>query len=147
MRTRTVDFYEESTYDMFVWKVISKREEINALDKQIQELTEKRRDLVKDAVHLCNHPLDKIYELPYNPNKNSMLLNPEPEWLICKKCGLTEPGWGIGHVALRHAAYEDLPKISKYKWNEWRTVTIHEEDKCKWKDKTMKLLERRIYET
>jgi hypothetical protein len=86
-------------------------------------------------VHLCNHPLNELFELPYTPYEHNAFCDSDPPWIICRKCGLTEKGWGIGHVALAHGELKSLPKIDRNQWVEWATIRIFEKDKKKWRKK------------
>jgi len=125
---------EEVIPSIFKNGIEEDKQRICEIDYQMDNLRKERAMLIRRNIHLCDHPLNELYIRSYKSNRDSMILNPEPEWIICKKCGLTERGWGIGHVALKHGAYKDLPKISDEKWNEWKTVMIHEEDKIDWRN-------------
>lgn len=137
MATQQIDLGPEevvhSTIDIFEDEVLKGRKEIKRINEVIAILHEKKVEIMERIVRLCNHPLEDLREKPFKSNKDSSLFGSEPEWIICTKCGLTEIGWGIGHVVLKHGAYQRLSKCTEDEWNKWKTIMVHEEDKLNWR--------------
>lgn len=121
-----------TTPDMFYNQIEEGKRRIIEIRQEILKLQKESFNIMERNVHLCNHPLSELFELPY---RKSDYFESEPPWIICRKCGLTERGWGIGHVALAHGAYEKLPEIEREQWSQWATIQVHEKDKKKWRKK------------
>lgn len=134
MATRQLDLLglEEVTPDIFYNQIDEGKRRLKEIKEEISKLLEESVDIKDRNVRLCNHPLDELFELPYH---HYNYIASEPPWIICRKCGLTERGWGIGHVALKRGAYKKLPKIEREQWSQWATIQVHEKDKKKWRKK------------
>ena len=132
MAIRQLDLFglEEVVPDIFYDQMDEGKFRIAKIREEISKLKQEETEIIERNVHLCNHPLSELFELPYI---KSDYFNSEPSWIICRKCGLTERGWGIGHVALAHGAYKKLPKIDRKQWAEWATIRIFEKDKKNWR--------------
>ena len=134
MAIRQLDLFalEEVVPDIFYDQIEEGKLRIAEIKAEITKLQEEHKEIIERNVHLCDHPLDELFELPYKPND---YFPSEPPWIICRKCGLTERGWGVGHVALKHGDNKDIPKINRQQWSEWATIRITEIDKKNWKKK------------
>jgi hypothetical protein len=86
------------------------RDELQIFAKEAEELRNKREAAIERVISQCDHDMEHMRELPSEDNG---WLGYSRPWLICARCGLTEEGWGCGYKALKHAAYKDIPKISR----------------------------------
>lgn len=102
-------------------------DECNKIDQQIEELQQRKKEIIEKATQSCSHPVEAVVELPYE----SHAYGSERPWLLCKACGLTEEGWGCGYKKLRHAEFKDVPKISRAYWLKTRKKTIYQDENKK----------------
>lgn len=99
-------------------------DQLEDIEKRLAVIYAEKEALIKKTVADCDHPLDAIYELPY---EEGSWLGYQRPWLICSKCGYTEEGWGCGYKKLRHAEYKDPPIITRERWVSMRTIQREQE--------------------
>jgi hypothetical protein len=91
--------------------------ELERLEAKIEALQKEKTKLIHKTIEGCEHPLDAIRELPYEPPTYNFF-RAEPPHLVCIACGLSEEGWGCGYKKLKHAAYKNVPTITRKEWLE-----------------------------
>jgi hypothetical protein len=101
---------------------LSIRGELRQIDEELHRVRTQKEELITRAVESCDHALEHLRL--YHDRDPWGYWN--PPWLICANCGLTEEGWGCGYSALRHGAYQDVPKISRGVWLVMKTRMIRQ---------------------
>lgn len=97
------------------------RYNLSVLDREIEALKKKRKDIIQEVTDKCDHPLESIVELPY---EEVSLLNTRRPWLVCSKCGYAEEGWGTGYKKLRKAEHQNPVKITHEEFCALVTLTV-----------------------
>jgi hypothetical protein len=95
------------------------------IEQRLAVIYAEKEALIKKTVDECDHPIESIYERPYQDNS---WLGYEKPWLICSKCGYTEEGWYCGYRFLRHAEHKKVPTVTRAQWNSMRTLTMSQRD-------------------
>lgn len=86
------------------------REQINAIDKDIDRLQKQRKKTIKSLQSRCKHPATQIREAPYYSSGYGYS---EPPFRVCIDCGYAEEGWHCGYWHLRGS--EDVAEMSRDK--------------------------------
>lgn len=110
--------------DLFQDEVERGMVRLQEIKDMIFSLTEEAQRVMEHVVDVCDHPKDRICELNYRPETHYSYAS--PPWRICKKCGLTEEGWG-SYKHLAPGDYSEFPRISQNDWFKMRTISIERE--------------------
>ena len=74
--------------------------EIDQIDKELEELKNRRNNLIKNIQKICSHPIEAVRECKYIEHSS-------PPLRVCTLCGLLAQGWN--HLQ------DNYPKMHPYK--------------------------------